>query len=79
MTQMHGNTPKETPTDFLVRCLEEIEGAEDVVVIFRKVKDGVVDIDWKANDVPRWKLFGMLELAKFSMYEPTEEEEDATD
>ena len=37
---------KESPTDFLIRSLEQIEGAEDVVIVFRrKTEDRDDDID----------------------------------
>jgi hypothetical protein len=58
---------KESPTDFLIRSLEKIEDAEDVVIVVRR--KGSSDVDWFANDVPLYVLLGMLDFAGKSMFE----------
>jgi hypothetical protein len=65
---------KETPTDFLIRSLEQIEDAEDVVLVVRR--KGSDDIEWFANDVKLWHLLGMLEFAKQSVWHAGADEED---
>ena len=68
---------KESPTDFLIRSLERIENVEDVILVFRyKDSDGTDCVDWLANDVPFWKILGMVEFAKHSMYETSEGKDD---
>lgn len=62
--------PKErcSPSDTLVNALEQIEGAEDVIIVWRK-KDvnGVDEIGWAINDAPFWRVLGLIETAKIEM------------
>lgn len=73
---MPGTEQKESPTDFLIRSLEQIEGAEDCVVVFRRVENGKDVIDWLANDVPAWKMAGMLNWAAQDAYQEAASDED---
>lgn len=67
--------PRETPTDLLMRSLEQVEHAEDCIIVFRKVVDGKDEIDWVANDIPAWKITGMLQFAQLQIVAYMNEED----
>ena len=58
---------KESPSDFVIRVLEQIEHAEDCVIVLRNVVDGKDEIDWMANNVQAWKITGMLQFAQLQI------------
>jgi hypothetical protein len=74
---MVGDDKRQTPTDFLISAMQDIEGSEDVVLVSRKVgPDGVEDIGWMSNGVMIWKMIGMLEFAKMDIFQQTMEEDE---
>ncbi len=62
------NAVRETPSETLMRALEDIENAEDVVILWRKKdEDGEDRIEWSINDAPWWRVMGLMEMAKAEM------------
>ena len=62
------NTIRENPSETLMRALEEIEGVEDVVILWRKKdEDGKDRVEWSINDAPWWRVMGLMEMAKAEM------------
>ena len=54
-----------SPSDTLMKALEEIDGAEDVIIIWRKKGDDGRDVvEWSINDSPFWRVMGLIETAK---------------
>ena len=57
-----------SPSETLMQALEEIEGVEDVIIIWRGVNEhGETEVSWRINDVPRWRVLGLIECAKLEM------------
>lgn len=58
-------TERLTPSETLMKALEEIEGAEDVIIVWRKKDaDGKDMVEWSINDAPTWRVLGLIETAK---------------
>lgn len=66
---------RESPTELLIRSLENVEGAEDVIVVYRKIQDGKNVVDWQCNEVPTFTAVSMLEMTKLGLIEETRREE----
>lgn len=61
-------TERQSPSETLIKALEEIDGAEDVVIVWRKKDESGKDIiDWSINNAPLWRVFGLIETAKAEM------------
>lgn len=63
---------KETPTEFLIRSLENIENVEDVVLV---VKDSDGEVTYYSNDLTALEITGMLAWAQHQVYEDANEDE----
>lgn len=70
------NPTRLSPSETLMAALERIDGAEDVVIIWRKKNDqGKDDVDWSINDAPFWRVLGLMEAAKVDMSNELREED----
>ena len=65
---MTPSSPRLSPSDTLMAALEQVEGAEDVIIIWRKKDENGKDmVDWSINDTPFWRVLGLIETAKAEM------------
>lgn len=67
---------RQSPSETLMKALEDIEGAEDVIIVYRrKNEDGKDEVLWSINDAPLWRVLGLVETAKLEMIHSLIEED----
>jgi hypothetical protein len=66
-----------TPTDVLISAMEDIQDAEDLLIVWReKDEEGLDLINWRISHMPIWRGLGLMETAKLEMVKDILSEDD---
>lgn len=66
-----------TPTDVLISAMEDIQDAEDLLIVWReKDEEGLDLINWRISHMPIWSGLGLMETAKLEMVKDILSEDD---